>query len=598
MMSLFYGKSDRKCYCVGLILFLWFILLIIVSYHTSDINQMTNIHPSQDEKQSIITTNNPNEKILPPILIPASSLTPTTITNNNNNFSPPIFHPAIVIVTSTNGALSLSRSNERSRVLQSLCNGLNYDIIIEEGFKLYLSIDTVDISKTETLRDEFMSICGNKILLQKIQTSSSRPQDNDDETQSLIWIHPSDTTPGFPSSSTGRIAAHTGFVLRHGFDDLHHSHLIILEDDLEPSWDFLTLFSMREKSPALDALNHDSHVWCISAWNDMGVQSHAHDLNRLFRTDFFPGLGWMTTQQIWSTILRPIWPNRATTGWDNWMRSNNINQLECIVPEVNRVRHISTSGTNVNDPGLTIYGTYSFAGISSSSNSNSNNDLPKWNLPGGNNNADEYDKYMKQLLLQFNNYRYEFNSLAVSSSPLPKFGIVSYAGKDISKVLNRFGIQVAMKDEARSGRKGIIMLNPVSTIVPNNQNPKYLFLVNELRDDIHKEHIMKSLENNEFKVIAAKPGMNCDSACQQLDGNFRCSLIHLEQISFPPSRACIMMRRLFPCENGCGHQMGLELPAYVSQIGGDTFGQCLSGESSYPTCGSSHSMTSRMCACL
>lgn len=40
-------------------------------------------------------------------------------------------------------------------------------------------------------------------------------------------------------------------------------------------------------------LNKDKTIWCISAWNDNGainITDREHS-ERLYRTDFFPGLG-------------------------------------------------------------------------------------------------------------------------------------------------------------------------------------------------------------------------------------------------------------------------------------------------------------------
>ena len=43
----------------------------------------------------------------------------------------------------------------------------------------------------------------------------------------------------------------------------------------------------------------DASLWCVSAWNDNGKsglidEEKAADM--LYRTDFFPGLGWMITK--------------------------------------------------------------------------------------------------------------------------------------------------------------------------------------------------------------------------------------------------------------------------------------------------------------
>ena len=39
--------------------------------------------------------------------------------------------------------------------------------------------------------------------------------------------------------------------------------------------------------------------------------------NYCFRTDFFPGLGWMLTKTVWKE-LSVKW---ARSYWDDWMRS-------------------------------------------------------------------------------------------------------------------------------------------------------------------------------------------------------------------------------------------------------------------------------------
>eukprot|EP00438_Fugacium_kawagutii_P001246 Skav223442 [mRNA] locus=scaffold350:708423:708698:+ [translate_table: standard] len=79
------------------------------------------------------------------------------------------------------------------------------------------------------------------------------------------------------------------FVLSHSS---HLSHLlrfsIFIENDLILAPDFLWYF--RVASPLLE---RDPSLWCISSWNDNGFSDIATDERRLFRTDYFPGLGWM-----------------------------------------------------------------------------------------------------------------------------------------------------------------------------------------------------------------------------------------------------------------------------------------------------------------
>lgn len=77
------------------------------------------------------------------------------------------------------------------------------------------------------------------------------------------------------------------------------------EDDLEIAPDFYEYFSST-----YDLLKNDPTLWCVSAWNDNGKAnlidgSHAE---LLYRSDFFPGLGWMITKSLWDE-LEPKWPN-------------------------------------------------------------------------------------------------------------------------------------------------------------------------------------------------------------------------------------------------------------------------------------------------
>jgi alpha-1,3-mannosyl-glycoprotein beta-1,2-N-acetylglucosaminyltransferase len=56
-------------------------------------------------------------------------------------------------------------------------------------------------------------------------------------------------------------------------------------------------------------MRKDSSIWCISAWNDNGkpkrINETAYDL--LYRSDFFPGLGWMMTKTLWNELMVK-WP--------------------------------------------------------------------------------------------------------------------------------------------------------------------------------------------------------------------------------------------------------------------------------------------------
>merc|ERR1712194_971947 len=112
--------------------------------------------------------------------------------------------------------------------------------------------------------------------------------------------------------------------------------------DLALAPDFLWYF--RITAPLLKA---DPSLFCVSAWNDNGFTDLVSNEQRLFRTDYFPGLGWMIRNDTWASI-RGIWPWNPSTGWDHWMRhASGLRPRECVVPEVSRTHHFGEQGTNV-----------------------------------------------------------------------------------------------------------------------------------------------------------------------------------------------------------------------------------------------------------
>lgn len=75
-------------------------------------------------------------------------------------------------------------------------------------------------------------------------------------------------------------------------------------DDLDVAPDFYEYF--LGTYPILVA---DKSLWCVSAWNDNGKAGLVDEKSPhlLYRTDFFPGLGWMLLRDLWLEI-GPKWP--------------------------------------------------------------------------------------------------------------------------------------------------------------------------------------------------------------------------------------------------------------------------------------------------
>jgi len=145
-----------------------------------------------------------------------------------------------------------------------------------------------------------------------------------------------------------RIADHYRWAFEQLFDERHFPRVIVLEDDMELAVDFFQYF--KAMAPLLD---NDPTLWCVSSWNDNGQDMFVADPKAVFRSDFFPGLGWMLTKNMWDE-LHPIW----TTGpssipgvfggyWDDWMRNNEVRKgRQCIRPEVCRTANFGEKGSS------------------------------------------------------------------------------------------------------------------------------------------------------------------------------------------------------------------------------------------------------------
>lgn len=137
-----------------------------------------------------------------------------------------------------------------------------------------------------------------------------------------------------------KISRHYRWALGQVFDEMSYQYALIVEDDLEVASDFFSYFSALRQ-----LLDEDKSLWCVSAWNDNGkpdnVDQQSND--KLYRTDFFPGLGWMMTKQLW-TELKPKWPEKY---WDDWMREpQQRNGRACIRPEISRTRTFGDKGVS------------------------------------------------------------------------------------------------------------------------------------------------------------------------------------------------------------------------------------------------------------
>lgn len=152
----------------------------------------------------------------------------------------------------------------------------------------------------------------------------------------LVWKHlvfSSNLKTGYQ-----RLCAHYRWALDQILDVLGFQQLIILEEDIEISPDFFSY--MTATLPLLWA---DPELFCVSAWNDNGKPQIASDSEAIFRTDFFPGLGWMMLRSIWLEV-RDGWP---PSYWDEYMRRKDVRKgRHCLRPEVSRTHTFGEVGVS------------------------------------------------------------------------------------------------------------------------------------------------------------------------------------------------------------------------------------------------------------
>eukprot|EP00730_Choanoeca_flexa_P018733 TRINITY_DN9126_c0_g1_i3.p1 TRINITY_DN9126_c0_g1~~TRINITY_DN9126_c0_g1_i3.p1 ORF type:complete len:499 (+),score=96.07 TRINITY_DN9126_c0_g1_i3:95-1591(+) len=135
-----------------------------------------------------------------------------------------------------------------------------------------------------------------------------------------------------------KIARHYKWALTQMFDVKGYDSVIIVEDDLDIAPDFFEYMTMGRS-----LLQADPTLWCVSAWNDNGKQGFVKDNAKLYRTDFFGGLGWMLRKDVWQEF-RSKWP---ASFWDDWVRDNRQRRdRSCIRPEVSRSRTFGKVGVS------------------------------------------------------------------------------------------------------------------------------------------------------------------------------------------------------------------------------------------------------------
>ncbi|CAN1805207.1 Alpha-1,3-mannosyl-glycoprotein 2-beta-N-acetylglucosaminyltransferase [Linum perenne] len=136
-----------------------------------------------------------------------------------------------------------------------------------------------------------------------------------------------------------KIARHYKWALDQLFYKHKFNRVIILEDDMEIAPDFFQYFEA-----AASLLDKDKSIMAVSSWNDNGQKQFVHDPSALYRSDFFPGLGWMLSKGTWDE-LSPKWPKAYP---DDWLRlEENHKGRQFLRPEVCRTYNFGEVGSSL-----------------------------------------------------------------------------------------------------------------------------------------------------------------------------------------------------------------------------------------------------------
>nr|NP_001165654.1 alpha-1,3-mannosyl-glycoprotein beta-1,2-N-acetylglucosaminyltransferase [Xenopus laevis]CAA58809.1 alpha-1,3-mannosyl-glycoprotein beta-1,2-N-acetylglucosaminyltransferase [Xenopus laevis] len=137
-----------------------------------------------------------------------------------------------------------------------------------------------------------------------------------------------------------KISRHYRWGLNQIFKTMGYKAAIVVEDDLEVAPDFYEYFQTT-----ISLLQKDRMLWCVSAWNDNGKEAliDPGGSSLLYRSDFFPGLGWLLLQELWEE-LEPKWPSAF---WDDWVRrpEQRLGRA-CVRPELSRTRTFGRKGVS------------------------------------------------------------------------------------------------------------------------------------------------------------------------------------------------------------------------------------------------------------
>ncbi|XP_068640121.1 alpha-1,3-mannosyl-glycoprotein 2-beta-N-acetylglucosaminyltransferase-like isoform X2 [Aristolochia californica] len=321
--------------------------------------------------------------------------------------------------------MACNRPDYLERTLNSI---LKYQASISSKFPLFVSQDGPD----QNVKN--MALSYNKITY--MQHLDFRPIHTERPGEIIAYY---------------KIASHYKWALDLLFNKHNFSRVIILEDDMEIAPDFFEYFEA-----AAMLLENDKTIMAASSWNDNGQKQFVHDPEVLYRSDFFPGLGWMLLKSTWDE-LSPKWPKAY---WDDWMRLKETRKdRQFIRPEVCRTYNFGEHGSS--------FGQYFSQYLESIKLNDVHVDWKSKNL-----SYLQEDKFLKY----FSDFVAKAKPVYGADAVLKAYNIdgdvrIQYKDQmDFERIAHQFGIFEEWKDGIpRTAYKGIVVFR--------YQTPRRIFLV-------------------------------------------------------------------------------------------------------------------------
>ncbi|CUE71398.1 glycosyltransferase family 13, putative [Bodo saltans] len=383
---------------------------------------------------------------------------------------------------------------------------------------------------------------------------------------------------GQPKETPGTmfLAAHYKWILDQLFKGpVKHSHVIILEDDMRVSHDFLEMF--ESLAPILEI---DPTVWCISSWNDNGFRSFELPTDRFFRSSYFPGLGWMLKRSLWVDELSDRFPE---DNWDHWMRATTTSRSrECVSPWMSRNYNMGSGGATANEEfyaqflePITLYRGQPIA----------YGDV-RYLL-----NHDYYVDIENRVASVPPSHRFaspSVTSLASIVQPGQSY-VVTFSHEEFELLAQMVGIHPS----PRSFYRRMLWLKTQSADV---------YLVDRRLSPFAPADVRLKPHRNLLPVKAQRPGISCLEVCSSYIApggsggspypRYRCASDQFDFINDCDVLASVMGG----CPNGCTQGWGEDIPnTEVTGVGHPP--QCLATEV-VPTCEASFAFTQRLCPCV